>query len=341
METLPLQAKSFVRDLCDGQMVDTYFVVRERVRREKRNGEGFMKLQLGDATGAVEAVCWECSDDLWGAAAPGSVVRAAGAYSVHQQYGATLTLRALRAAEHGEYEPLDLLDGPSASFTQMVADLRALVATVQAPALRRLLEGFFAEDSDVWRRWSKAPAAKKYHQAYRYGLLEHCLTVAQGVSAISATFPGIDRDVAVTGALLHDIGKIDAYETVGAAIDLSDAGKLHGEIPLGYYLVRSTIERIEGFPPELARALLHILLSHHGTYENGSPVTPRTREATLVHAIDNLGGKLGSFDRLQKGLQDGETWTQYDRAIEGSAWFPPSSAETEPAPEPLTAASGE
>ena len=104
---------------------------------------------------------------------------------------------------------------------------------------------------------------------------------------------------------------------------------------------RSTIERIKGFPPELARALLHILLSHHGTYENGSPVTPRTREATLVHAIDNLGGKLGSFDRLQKGLQDGETWTQYDRAIEGSAWFPPSSGETEPAPEPLTAASGE
>ena len=130
---------------------------------------------------------------------------------------------------------------------------------------------------------------------------------------------------------------------------MTDAGKLHGEIPLGYYLVRSTIERIEGFPPELARALLHILLSHHGTYENGSPVTPRTREATLVHAIDNLGGKLGSFDRLQKGLQDGETWTQYDRAIEGSAWFPAANGESdvsvepaaEPAVQPLSAASGE
>jgi 3'-5' exoribonuclease len=321
METLPLQAKLFVRDLCDGQMVDTYFVVRERVRREKRNGEAFMKLQLGDATGAVEAVCWECSDDLWGAAAPGSVVRAAGAYSVHQQYGATLTLRALRAAEHGEYEPLDLLDGPSASFTQMVADLRALVATVQAPALRRLLEGFFAEDSEVWRRWSKAPAAKKYHQAYQYGLLEHCLTVAQGVSAISATFPGIDRDVAVTGALLHDIGKIDAYETVGAAIDLSDAGKLQGEIPLGYYRVRRAIEDIPGFPPQQAEALLHIILSHHGQLEHGSPVVPCTREATLVHMIDNLGGKLGSFDRIEKALSDGERWSGYDRALSGSAFF--------------------
>src|SRR3954467_2165745 len=152
METLPLQTKLFVRDLCDGQVVDTYFLVRERAKREKRNGESFIKLQLGDATGAIEAVCWECSDDLWGAAAPGTVIRAVGAYSVHQQYGATLTLRALRPAEAGEYEPLDLMDGPSASFTQMVADLRALVATVQAPALRRLLDGFFAEGCEVWRR---------------------------------------------------------------------------------------------------------------------------------------------------------------------------------------------
>jgi 3'-5' exoribonuclease len=134
--------------------------------------------------------------------------------------------------------------------------------------------------------------------------------VGQAVSAISACFPGIDRDLALTGALIHDIGKIEAYAQDPGAIDLTDAGKLHGEIPLGYFLVRKTIERIDGFPPRLARAVLHILLSHHGTYENGSPVTPCTREATLVHAIDNLGGKLGSFDRLEKGLADGVAWTQ-------------------------------
>jgi 3'-5' exoribonuclease len=321
METLPLQARLFVRDLSDGQAVDECFVVRERSRREKRNGDAFMKLQLGDATGAVEAVCWDCSDELWSAAAPGTVVRASGAYSVHQQYGATLTLRALRPAEAGEYEPLDLMDGPSAPFTQMAADLRALVATVQAPALRRLLDGFFAEGSEVWRRWSKAPAAKKYHQAYPHGLLEHSLSVAQAVSAISATFPGIDRDVAVTGALLHDIGKIDAYETTGGAIDLSDIGKLQGEIPLGYYRVRRAIEDIPGFPVEQAEALLHIILSHHGQLEHGSPVVPCTREATLVHMIDNLGGKLGSFDRIEKALSDGERWSGYDRALSGSAFF--------------------
>ena len=110
------------------------------------------------------------------------------------------------------------------------------------------------------------------------------------MSAAAAAFPGIDRDVAVTGALLHDIGKTQAYNDDPLAIDLTDAGRLLGEIPLGYYLVRRTIETIEGFDPELAQAVLHIVLSHHGKLENGSPVVPATREATLVHAMDNLGG---------------------------------------------------
>jgi 3'-5' exoribonuclease len=329
METLPLQGKVFVRDLCDGEAVDTFFLVRERIRREKRNGDAFMKLQLGDSTGTVEAVCWDAGDELWAAAAPGTVVRVLGPFCVDQRYGKSLTVRALRPAEPGEYDPLDLMDGPSASFTQMVDDLRALVATIQKPALRQLVETLFAEGSEVWARWSTAPAAKKYHQAYRHGLLEHSLSVAQGVSAISATFPGIDRDIAVAGALLHDIGKIDAYETVGDAHDLTDSGKLHGEIPLGYYRIRRAIEDVPGFPADQAEALLHIILSHHGQLEHGSPVLPCTREATLVHMIDNLGGKLGSFDRIEKALSDGESWSGFDRALSGSAYFGRRAAEAD------------
>jgi 3'-5' exoribonuclease len=145
--------------------------------------------------------------------------------------------------------------------------------------------------------------------------------VAQAVSAISATFPGIDRDVAVTGALLHDIGKLDAYQIQGGAISMSDQGRLYGEIPIGYYLVRREIERLNGFPAELAQAVLHIILSHHGSLEHGSPVVPCTREATLVHMIDNLGGRLGSFDRIEKELPAGEEWSQFDKALGGGAYF--------------------
>jgi 3'-5' exoribonuclease len=210
----------------------------------------------------------------------------------------------------------------------MEVELRELLATIQNPHLRRLLSVIFGEGSATWAGFREAPAAKRYHQAYRHGLLEHSLTVAQAVSAISATFPGIDRDVAVTGALLHDIGKLEAYEVRGGVISMSDRGRLYGEIALGYYLVRRAIERLDGFPPELEQAVLHVILSHHGSLEHGSPVVPCTREATLVHMIDNLGGRLGSFDRLEKGLADGEQWSGYDKALGAGAYFarPPAAA---------------
>jgi 3'-5' exoribonuclease len=314
-------AKVFVRELADGARVESPFVVRDVARRQKKNGDAFLKLQLGDVTGAVEAVVWDGVDDAAQAAAPGAVVVALGTYSVDARYGACLTVRSLRPAAHEEYQPADLLDGPSVAFEQMVADLRDLVATVQDEHLRLLLDRLLSDGASVWERWKDAPAAKHYHQAYRHGLLEHSLSVASAVSAISATFPGIDRDLAVTGALLHDIGKIEAYAMEGGAIELTDLGKLQGEIPLGYYAVRRQIEEIPGFPAARAEGLLHIILAHHGQLEHGSPVVPCTREATLVHMIDNLGGRLGSFDRLEKGLAGGERWSQFDRALAGSAYF--------------------
>ena len=315
------QAKVFVRDLVDGQAVDSVFCVRERARRQKKNGDPFLKLRLGDATGSCDAVVWDAVEDAFALCPAGAVVRVSGSYAVDPRYGASVTVRSLRGAEPGEYEPADLHEGPLVAPEQMVGDLRALVETVQSPYLRELLGRFFSEGSDIWRRWREAPAAKHYHQAYRHGLLEHCLSVAQGVSAISSTFPGIDRDVAVTGALLHDVGKIEAYAGEDEGIELTDAGKLQGEIPLGYYMVRREIEAIAGFPAEIGQAVLHIILSHHGQLEHGSPVVPCTREATLVHMIDNLGGRLGSFDRLERSLADGERWSGFDRGIAASAYF--------------------
>jgi 3'-5' exoribonuclease len=316
-----MPAKAFVRDLADGQQVESPFVVRDRTRREKRNGDAFLKLQLGDVTGMVEAVVWDGVDEVLDLCAPGSVVVVAGRYEVKDRYGACITVRSVHPATPGSFDPADLHDAPPVPYERMVADLRALVDTIQDRDLRALLDRFLSEGSELWQRWSQAPAAKTYHQAYRHGLLEHCLSVAEGVSAISATFPGIDRDLAVTGALLHDIGKVEAYAMNGGAIELTDAGKLLGEIPLGYYLVRREIEELPGFCPDTAQALLHIILAHHGQLEHGSPVVPCTREATLVHFVDNLGGRLGSFDRLEKSLADGERWSGFDRALSGSAYF--------------------
>ncbi len=218
-------------------------------------------------------------------------------------------------------------DAPARSAEQLESELRELIRTVQSPHLRELLAAIFAPGSSTWTSYRQAPAAKHYHQAYRHGLLEHSVTVAQAVSAVSAVFPGIDRDVAVTGALLHDIGKLETYELSDDGIEMSDRGRLHGEIALGYFRVRSELERIDGVSEDVARGLLHIILSHHGSLEHGSPVVPCTREATLVHMADNLGSKLGSFDRIEHALADGERWAHWDKGIGGFAYF---GSDTEP-----------
>src|SRR5919107_1454406 len=163
--------------------------------------------------------------------------------------------------------------GQARPVAGMEASLRDLVEQVRSPHLRALLDGVLGPGAPTWPAFRDAPAAKRYHQAYRHGL--------------------------------HDIGKLDAYTADPLAIDLTDLGKLHGEIALGYFRIRRVIEDIPGFPEDLAAAVLHIILSHHGQLEHGSPVVPCTREATLVHMIDNLGGRLGSFDRLPKELAGG------------------------------------
>jgi 3'-5' exoribonuclease len=310
-----------VRELQDGSQIATALLVRNAEVRHRREGDEYLKLTLGDRTGTVPAVVLEDVDAARAICRAGQIVHVVASFSIHERYGGRLLVEAVSEADAGGYDREHLIDGPARPATAMEADLRELVTTIQDPFLRLLLASILGEDSPTWSRFREAPAAKHYHQAYRHGLLEHCLTVAQAVSAISATFPGIDRDVAVTGALLHDIGKLDTYDVTGEAISMSDQGRLYGEIALGYFHVRSAIECIDGFPPETAQAVLHIILSHHGSLEHGSPVVPATREATLVHMIDNLGGRLGSFDRVQKALPAGEQWAAFDKGIGGGAFF--------------------
>jgi 3'-5' exoribonuclease len=295
-QTTLTPSRCFVRDLADGQEVNEVFLVRAHNRRQKRNGETFLKLQLGDNTGAVEAVIWDEVDALAPICPTGSVVRVLARYSIDERYGAGLTVKRMRAATEDEYELAELTEAPARPYEEMAADLDSLIETIQRPHLRTLLARLVDPSTDTGAAYHTAPAAKYYHQAYRHGLIEHCLSVAQGVSALAAgPFRG--------------------------AIELTDSGKLLGEIPLGYYMVRREIECIDGFPPAEAEGLLHIILSHHGKLEHGSPVVPCTREATLVHFVDNLGGNLGSFDRIERSLADGASWSAFDRGISASAFF--------------------
>jgi 3'-5' exoribonuclease len=316
-----------VRDLEHGQDLDQVLVVRAVEARRRRDGGAFLRLALGDRSGQVVAMVWHDVPEAEALCLPGAPVRVSGRYECHARWGPQIEVEALTEAASGSFDPADLVDGPPHDVQQMEQDLRQLVSTVRNPHLRALLERVLGEHTETWRCYRSAPAAKHYHQAYVHGLLEHSLTVALGVHALAASFPGIDHDVAVTGALLHDIGKLEAYTAEPGSIDLTDAGRLQGEIPLGYYRIRREIEDLPGFPRETAQAVLHIILSHHGSLAHGSPVVPCTREATLVHHIDNLGGRLGSFDRLEKELAPGQSWTGFDRGIGTSAYFGPAAQD--------------
>ena len=327
----------FVRELVDGTEVDQVLLVKRVERRERRDGQSYLRLTLGDRTGSVRAMVWDDVESYAEVLADGEPIHVRGRFATHPDYGPEIKLAELVEPSEGSIVISDLRESSARGVDQMEGDLRALLETIHDRHLRALLDGIFGAEGELWSRYREAPAAKYYHQAYRHGLLEHCLGVAQAVSAIAATFPGIDREVAVAGALLHDIGKLEAYAERAQRVEMTDLGRLHGEIALGYYRVRRMIEEIDGFPGELARAVLHIILSHHGTLEMGSPVVPCTREATLVHMIDNLGGRLGSFDRIERELAPGRSWSDFDRAIGASAFFGGAEQQPQPAPGELGA----
>lgn len=313
-----------VREVNDGEQWEGTLRVRAAEPRTARDGRPLLRLQLSDRSGAVAAVVREPSEADEALLVAGAAVRVAGRAELHPRFGPRLELSAWRAATAAEVDPAQLEAGPERPVAELEADLRALLETVGQPHLRALLDALLGPASETWPAFRDAPAAKHYHEAYRHGLLEHTVAVARGVGALAETFPGVDRDLAVTGALVHDVGKLDAYalDERSGAIELTDDGRLQGEIALGSFRVRRLIEQIDGFPPLLARALLHVVLSHHGSLAHGSPVVPATREATLVHMVDSLGSRLGSFDRVERALAPGAAWAPWDKALGGGAWFP-------------------
>lgn len=334
-----------IRDLSHGDRCDLPLLLRGVERRTKKSGGDFLKVTFADRTGTLSAMIWDDVDEADALLQAGEVYDVHGGYEVSEKFGPQLRLEGFRPAEEGTYDPSELRNGPPVPVAELERRLRALVASVTDPQLRQVLDLVLGEETETWQRYRIAPAAKRVHQAYRHGLLEHCLTVAEAVAGAADVFPGIDRDLAVSAALIHDIGKLDAYRLIeGDDVELTDDGKLRGEIVLGYERLHGIVDQVDGMTEVRKRAFLHIILAHHGHLEHGSPVTPQTREAFLVHTMDNLGGKLGIVDRLEQERPPGSAWSGYDRAFGGSIWFEAEAeaeAEVEQAQADSTRAAGE
>lgn len=315
MSVATIKRTTDLRDLDDGCELDRVLLVRDVQRCTTRKGSDYLRLVIGDRSASLPAVMWEPSDTV----ESGPVLRVVGRVSDHPRYGRQVVVAELHETEPDEADLESLVSGPSEASAELERRLDAMIESVSDRWLGELLERLLGRGGDLRERFLDAAAAKYNHHAYPGGLLEHTLQVADAVGAVAALHAVIDRDLAVAGAVLHDIGKLDTYNDDPLGCDFTDAGRLEREIPMGYYRVRRAIEDVPGFPEDRARALLHIVLSHHGLLEHGSPVVPATREAAVVHRMDELSAQLGAFERLERETPDGEAWSRFDRVLGSSA----------------------
>lgn len=294
----------FVEQLGAGrELFDQPFLLLDVNQRKTRDDRPYILFNLGDKTGKVGGVYWNVPTEVIESCSPGSLVLVTGDVRLYNRrlQVVALDLQPFDADGMAEYVP-----STERNQDEMIAELRQIVASLRNP-LRQLVTELLLEPSFL-RRFTEAPAAKIMHHAYVGGLLEHSLAMARFGQLAAEIYPQVDRDLLITGALLHDIAKVDAYQ-VGAAFPITDDERLIGHITRGTMMVEAAAAKIAGLSPELRQHLMHLLLSHHGKGEWGSPVNPCTLEAVLLHQIDLLDSRVQGFiDHVNSEPGDSE-WT--------------------------------
>jgi len=286
---------TFVRDFKVGNRVQDFFVLRKKELKEY-DGQKFLKLELGDKSGRVDAVMWDEAEKFYRQAEVGNIIKITGSITTYRD-SLQVKLEAFRKAE-GKIELKDFLPTTEQDIDELFSRFKQMAASVENRHLKALLENL-VEDSALMERFRQAPGGKLWHHSYLGGLLEHTLMVAQICEKAANSYELVDRDLLITGALIHDIGKINQYSTSGF-IDYSDEGRLVGHIVSGYETIAKRIEKIRGFPEKLSLKLKHLVLSHQGQLEMASPVVPQTLEAIILHYADEMDAKAGAFTHIIK-----------------------------------------
>jgi len=298
----------FVSELASDQSIVTYFLVCGKEVCSSAKGRKWLQLELGDKTGVIFGKMWDGYESAAATVAPDDVVKIQ-ARSKTYNGKLELTVEKIRRAEPEEYDLDDLIPHTEKSIAELKKKLAGCVAAVRNVWIAQLLEAVL-DDPRVAGRFERAPAAKLMHHAYVGGLLEHVVSLCGLCRLVAEHYPDLDGDILTAAAVLHDIGKLDemSYER---AVQYTPEGELLGHILIGYDLVSRKIDRIEGFPAELKTLVLHLIASHHGQYEFGSPKLPMTREAVVFHYLDELDSRVGAMRRgLEAPAVEGEEiWT--------------------------------
>lgn len=280
----------FVNQLkADMDLFDQPFLLQDISQRKTRDGRPFILFTLSDKSGRVSGVYWNVPDEVVENCKNGSVVLVTGSLRLYNKRLQVTTL------DLQPYEPASMTEFISSSSraqAEMVAELRQVIDRLEEP-FRQLLTDILLEP-EFLHRFSEVPAALMMHHAYVGGLIEHTLAMVPFCKLAAERYPMINLDLLITGALLHDLGKVMDYEP-RATFPLTDEGRLVGHITRGVVMVEEAIARITDFPADLRQQLTHMLVSHHGKTEWGSPMPPRTLEAVLLHQIDLLDSRVQGF----------------------------------------------
>jgi len=311
----------FVRDLSIGDQVLDFFLVKHKELewfRDRTRGQ-FLTLVLMDHTGEILARVWEQGPELAEAFDEGDVVKIRGEVEEYRDQRQIIVER-LRLARPEEYTLEDFLPSTERDVEAMWRTLERAIKELKNPHLQALCEALFpvagtGGDEDFVARFKRAPAARRVHHAYLGGLLEHVTELLVLARPLCRLFADIDRDLLVAGILLHDIGKVREF-TYEREITYSDAGRLLGHVLLSDEMLVAHLARLQDFPEELALCLRHMVLSHHGRYEWGSPRRPKTLEACALHYLDNLDAQVNRFRQLIIRRPDRtKPWTEYDTLL--------------------------
>jgi 3'-5' exoribonuclease len=309
-----MDQKRFVQELRENDALTSPFLVKAKSLGSTRSGTPFLSVRLADRTGEMEGRVWERAAELDGAFGVNDVVRIRGRVERYRDQ-LQLNIAEIERIPQGEVDPGVFLPTSAEDREELWKTLRELAAKVQNPHLTRLLQHFIT-DRSFSRQMKEAPAAKSMHHAYLGGLLEHTVSVTRLLERLCDHYPTLDRDLLITAGILHDVGKIEelAHDT---ALDYTDAGRLLGHVVLGAQRVVEKISQIRGFPPGLALVLQHLIISHHGEYEFGSPKRPKTPEAFALHYADDLDAKMNHLSRLLEAERTTPSrWTSFQRVYD-------------------------
>ena len=305
--------KRFITDIKAGDRVDDIFVLSEKILSQKRDGNNFLNVTLSDKTGTIKGVVWDNVDQIAAGITSGDFTHVNGSVS---DYRGTLqvVIKKMGPISPDRIDPSDFLPQTSRDVEGMLERLIKITETITTDYLKTLIDAFF-NDKEFVNKFKTAPAAKKMHHAYIGGLLEHTLSMVSLADKIAGHYSGIDRDLLLSGAILHDIGKIDEFE-YQFKIDYSDKGRLLNHIVIGLKMVDDKLSGIEHFPEDQMLLLKHLIVSHHGTREFGSPEPPKTIEAVLLNYIDEIDSKVNGIRDFIAAEDPDETWTSYHRLLE-------------------------